>query len=194
MGLQQGLLPPNQQPGFELRCTSCLKLRPTTCLKTLSTEPYNSVDPRCASTWRDKPLTLNLLWDIAYSIHKESLHLDTLEDFKCHRGGHNAPEGEHFEYVEVQGHKENLIPQAHVHFLSRLQEPGIHPGKNFYPQTACAIQQCAPWPLVVVVMLLPHHPQSSSLWPPPPGIPHSSRTVPLSPRSNACQLSCDGSA
>ena len=32
---------------------------------------------------RDKPLTLNLLWDIAYSIHKESLRLDTLEDFNA---------------------------------------------------------------------------------------------------------------
>ena len=32
---------------------------------------------------RDKPLTLNLLWDIVYSIHKESLRLDTLEDFNA---------------------------------------------------------------------------------------------------------------
>ena len=32
---------------------------------------------------RDKPLTLNLLWDIAYSIHKESLCLDSLEDFNA---------------------------------------------------------------------------------------------------------------
>ena len=60
-----------------------LKLRPTTCLKTLSTEPYNSVDPTVCEYARDKPLTLNLLWDIAYSIHKESLRLDTLEDFNA---------------------------------------------------------------------------------------------------------------
>ena len=32
---------------------------------------------------RDKPLTLNLLWDIVYSIHKESLRLDSLEDFNA---------------------------------------------------------------------------------------------------------------
>ena len=32
---------------------------------------------------RDKPLTLNVLWDIAYNIHKESLHLDSLEDFNA---------------------------------------------------------------------------------------------------------------
>ena len=32
---------------------------------------------------RDKPLTLNMLWEIAYSIHKESLHLDSLEDFNA---------------------------------------------------------------------------------------------------------------
>ena len=32
---------------------------------------------------RDKPLTLNVLWEIAYSIHKESLHLDSLEDFNA---------------------------------------------------------------------------------------------------------------
>ena len=28
-------------------------------------------------------MTLNLLWDIAYDIHKESLHLDSLEDFNA---------------------------------------------------------------------------------------------------------------
>ena len=32
---------------------------------------------------RDKPLTLNMLWEIAYSIHKESLCLDSLEDFNA---------------------------------------------------------------------------------------------------------------
>ena len=32
---------------------------------------------------RDKPLTLNVLWEIAYSVHKESLHLDSLEDFNA---------------------------------------------------------------------------------------------------------------
>ena len=32
---------------------------------------------------RDKPLTLNMLWDIVYNIHKESLHLDSLEDFNA---------------------------------------------------------------------------------------------------------------
>ena len=32
---------------------------------------------------RDKPLSLNVLWEIAYSIHKESLHLDSLEDFNA---------------------------------------------------------------------------------------------------------------
>ena len=32
---------------------------------------------------RDKPLTLNVLWEIAYSIHKESLCLDSLEDFNA---------------------------------------------------------------------------------------------------------------
>ena len=32
---------------------------------------------------RDKPLTLNLLWDIAYNIHKETLCLDSLEDFNA---------------------------------------------------------------------------------------------------------------
>ena len=32
---------------------------------------------------RDKPLTLNVLWDIAYNIHKESLCLDSLKDFNA---------------------------------------------------------------------------------------------------------------
>ena len=39
--------------------------------------------PTVCEYTRDKPLTLNLLWDIAYDIHKESLHLDSLEDFNA---------------------------------------------------------------------------------------------------------------
>ena len=30
---------------------------------------------------RDKALTVNVLWNIAYSLHHEALHLDSLEDF-----------------------------------------------------------------------------------------------------------------
>ena len=30
---------------------------------------------------RDKPLMISMLWEIAYGIHTESLHLDSLEDF-----------------------------------------------------------------------------------------------------------------
>ena len=32
---------------------------------------------------RDKPLTVNVLWEIAYGIHQESLRLDSLEDFNA---------------------------------------------------------------------------------------------------------------
>ena len=32
---------------------------------------------------RDKPLTVNVLWEIAYGIHQESLCLDSLEDFNA---------------------------------------------------------------------------------------------------------------
>ena len=32
---------------------------------------------------RDKPLTINVLWEIAYGIHQESLRLDSLEDFNA---------------------------------------------------------------------------------------------------------------
>ena len=32
---------------------------------------------------RDKSLTFNVLWEIAYGIHQESLHLDSLEDFNA---------------------------------------------------------------------------------------------------------------
>ena len=32
---------------------------------------------------RDKALTVNMLWDIANSLHHESLHLDSLEDFNA---------------------------------------------------------------------------------------------------------------
>ena len=32
---------------------------------------------------RDKALMVNVLWDIAYSLHHEALHLDSLEDFNA---------------------------------------------------------------------------------------------------------------
>ena len=32
---------------------------------------------------RDKPLTISVLWEIAYGIHKESLWLDSLQDFRA---------------------------------------------------------------------------------------------------------------
>ena len=32
---------------------------------------------------RDKALTVNMLWEIAYGLHHESLHLDSLEDFNA---------------------------------------------------------------------------------------------------------------
>ena len=32
---------------------------------------------------RDKALTVNVLWDIAYGLHHEALHLDSLEDFNA---------------------------------------------------------------------------------------------------------------
>ena len=32
---------------------------------------------------RDKALTVNVLWEIAYGLHHESLHLDSLEDFNA---------------------------------------------------------------------------------------------------------------
>ena len=32
---------------------------------------------------RDKALTVNVLWDIAYSLHHEALHLDSLKDFNA---------------------------------------------------------------------------------------------------------------
>ena len=35
---------------------------------------------------KDKPLSLNVLWEIAYSIHKEALCLDSLEDFNAMEG------------------------------------------------------------------------------------------------------------
>ena len=39
--------------------------------------------PTVCEYTRDKPLTFNLLWDIVYNIHKESLRLDSLEDFNA---------------------------------------------------------------------------------------------------------------
>ncbi len=60
-----------------------LKLRPITCPKDLIDRALQLGRPTVCEYARDKPLTLNLLWDIAYSIHKESLRLDTLEDFNA---------------------------------------------------------------------------------------------------------------
>ena len=39
--------------------------------------------PMVCEYMRDKALTVNVLWDIAYGLHHEALHLDSLEDFNA---------------------------------------------------------------------------------------------------------------
>ena len=39
--------------------------------------------PMVCEYMRDKALTVNMLWDIAYGLHHESLCLDSLEDFNA---------------------------------------------------------------------------------------------------------------
>ena len=85
---------------------------------------------------RDKPLTLNVLWEIAYNIHKESLHLDSLEDF-------NATE------ADIMHMKEDILAmwksrdmQGKLHpsdpCSSPLQTPGVGDlpwGKLLFPES-----------------------------------------------------------
>ena len=54
-----------------------------TSTRVLLTEPFDSVDQRFANMRGTRPLTVNVLWEIAYSIHQESLYLDSLEDFNA---------------------------------------------------------------------------------------------------------------
>ena len=134
-----------------------------------------------------------MLWEIAYNIHEESLCLDSLEDFNATKADIMRMKEDILKLCGSPGMRGKLCPSdPHVHLLCRLQESGIYSGENFYSHRACTIQRCAHMALVVVVMQLPHHPRSSSLWPHHLGS-HSSQTVPLPSRSNACQLSCDGS-
>ena len=62
------------------------------------------------------------------------------------------PEGEHFEYVEVQGREENFVPRTHIHFLSRLQESRDPPWGKLLLLDSLHHPAVCPVALVVVVM------------------------------------------
>ena len=47
--------------------------------------------------------------------------------------------------MEVQGHKENFVPQTHIHLIRGLKGTGVYPGENFYSQRGYCIQQCPLW-------------------------------------------------
>ena len=58
-------------------------LRSMTSPRALLTEPFDSVNQPFAIYMRDKALMVNVLWEIAYGLHQESLCLDSLEDFNA---------------------------------------------------------------------------------------------------------------
>ena len=117
---------------------------------------------------RDKPLTLNMLWEIAYSIHKESLCLDSLEDF-------NATE------ADIMHMKEDILATWKSRdarktsslgptFVSAAdsRSRGSTLGKTFIPEGPAPSSGVA---LVVVVTRVPHRHRSSNLWPHHLGFP-----------------------
>ena len=142
---------------------------------------------------RDKPLTLNLLWDIVYSMHKESLCLDSLEDF-------NATE------ADIMCLKESILSMwksRDVRKTSSLgptfissadsRSRGSTLGKTFTPRQPVPSSSVPRGPGGGGDVIA----TSSSVFKPlapPPGIPIAPGLSQLPPRSNACQLSCDGSA
>ena len=143
---------------------------------------------------RDKPLTLNVLWDIAYNIHKESLRLDSLEDF-------NATE------ADIMHMKEDILAtwksrdtrktlSLRPTFISSAdsRSRGSTLGKTFIPGEPAPSSSVPHVALVVVVMHDCHIIIGLQASGPTTWDSHSSWAVPLPSRSTACQLSCDGSA
>ena len=95
---------------------------------------------------RDKALTVNVLWDIAYGLHHEALHLDSLEDF-------NATE------ADLMSMKDDILAMWKSRdarktsslgptFVSSMDSKGqgVYLGENFYSWRGYCIQWCPPWP------------------------------------------------
>ena len=95
---------------------------------------------------RDKALTVNVLWDIAYSLHHEALHLDLLEDFNATEADLMSMKDDILATWKSKGCEENFVPWTHIHLFCGLQESGIYLGENFYSRRGYSTQQCPPWP------------------------------------------------
>ena len=81
---------------------------------------------------RDKALTVNMLWEIAYGLHHESLCLDSLEDFNATEADLMSMKDDILATWKSKDVEENFVPQTHVHLFRGLQESGIYLGENFY--------------------------------------------------------------
>ena len=103
---------------------------------------------------------VNVLWEVAYGVSHEALHLDSLEDF-------NATEADLMDmknnipgHMEIQGQKEDFIPQTHVHLhicgLPRSKGP---PWEKLLPLQG-PLHLLVPFAVLVTAWVRHHHPSS----------------------------------
>ena len=127
--------------------------------------------PTVCEYMKDQALTVNMLWEIAYGVCHEALHLDSLEDF-------NATE------VDLMGMKDDILAtwksrdarktsslRPHIRLVCGLQGTGVYLGRTFIPGGVTASSSAL------------HGPgggmgEESSPLAPPPGIPSTSGLSP----------------
>ena len=157
--------------------------------RALLTRPFDLADQQCEYA-KDQALTVNVLWEVAYGICHEALHLNSLEDF-------NATE------ADLMGMKNDILAMwksrdrrrtssLRPTFISSSvdsKEQGSTLGKTFIPGRAATS------------ISAPHGPSDSmgeaSLpffrpLAPPPGIPSMSGLSPYNERAFAHKFSCGG--
>ena len=102
--------------------------------------------PMVCEYMRDKALTVNMLWDIAYSLHHEGLHLDSLEDFNATEADLMSMKDNILAMWKSRDARKTLSLRPTVCLFHGLQGSGVYLGENFYSQRGYCIQWCPLWP------------------------------------------------
>ena len=133
--------------------------------RTLLTRPFDPANqPTVCEYVRDQALTVNMLWEVAYGVCHEALHLDSLEDF-------NATE------ADLMDMKNNILAMWKSRDRRRTlslrptftsssvdsKEQGSTIGKTF--TSGRAAMSISALHAVLVTAWVRHHCPSSSLWP-----------------------------
>ena len=104
--------------------------------RALSTGPFDLVDQWVCEHMKDQVLNVNVLWEIAYGVYHEALHLNSLEDFNATEADLMAMKEDILARWKSRDTKENFIPQTHIHLIRGLKGQGSTLGRTFIPREA----------------------------------------------------------